>query len=182
MLFFGNIAPYKGLEYLIAAFSSFLGKTTVSSSYRREGKRTRRLLGQIRADPCPRRRCAIESSQRIEYVPDEETELYFKAADVWFFPTHMCFRVACFSWDIALGCRQSLPTSGLERRDHRRRNRLCVSSRGTHPTWPRKIERYFESDLFLQPANSARAIKAYANERYSWDEVAAITTACIHAF
>ena len=29
LLFFGNIAPYKGLEYLIAAFSKLLSRTLI---------------------------------------------------------------------------------------------------------------------------------------------------------
>jgi glycosyltransferase involved in cell wall biosynthesis len=38
------------------------------------------------------------------------------------------------------------------------------------------IHRYFESDLFRNLESRRLAIKAYANERYSWDKVAAITT------
>ena len=40
----------------------------------------------------------------------------------------------------------------------------------------RKIEKYFNSELFRNLENRRSAIKAYANERYSWDKVAAITT------
>ena len=56
------------------------------------------------------------------------------------------------------------------------------------PDLARTIERYFESDLFhsLESQRAAsgpegpttrREIKEYANERYSWVKVAAITTA-----
>jgi glycosyltransferase involved in cell wall biosynthesis len=40
----------------------------------------------------------------------------------------------------------------------------------------RKIEQYFASDLFANLERTRGNIKAYANERYSWDKVAAITT------
>ena len=40
-----------------------------------------------------------------------------------------------------------------------------------------KIERYFKSELFHNLETRRLQIKAYANERYSWDKVAAITTA-----
>ena len=40
-----------------------------------------------------------------------------------------------------------------------------------------KIEKYFKSDLFRNLEIRRPEIKTYANERYSWDKVAAITTA-----
>jgi glycosyltransferase involved in cell wall biosynthesis len=38
-----------------------------------------------------------------------------------------------------------------------------------------KIENYFTSELFHNLETRRLEIKAYANERYSWDKVAAIT-------
>jgi glycosyltransferase involved in cell wall biosynthesis len=40
-----------------------------------------------------------------------------------------------------------------------------------------KIDKYFKSELFHNLETRRLEIKAYANERYSWDKVAAITTA-----
>jgi glycosyltransferase involved in cell wall biosynthesis len=40
----------------------------------------------------------------------------------------------------------------------------------------RKIRRYFASQLFRELESRRAEIKAYANERYSWRKVAAITT------
>jgi hypothetical protein len=39
-----------------------------------------------------------------------------------------------------------------------------------------KIAKYFNSDLFHNLETRRLEIKAYANERYSWDKVGAITT------
>ena len=39
-----------------------------------------------------------------------------------------------------------------------------------------KIDEYFKSELFRNLETRRAEIKAYANERYSWDKVAAITT------
>ena len=41
----------------------------------------------------------------------------------------------------------------------------------------RSIENYFESDLFRDLEHNRPDIKRYANERYSWNKVAEITTA-----
>jgi glycosyltransferase involved in cell wall biosynthesis len=90
LLFFGNIAPYKGLEYLIAAFSRLIkndrnyclllvGKPKGEKGY---WKKIEEAIGRSGA-----RDRIIEI---IEYVPDETTELYFKAADVLVLPyTHV---------------------------------------------------------------------------------------------
>src|SRR5262249_13883551 len=86
LLFFGNIAPYKGLEYLIAAFDELLkedgsyrllivGKPKGPESYWNEVRRS-----------IERSKIADHIIAKIEYVPDEETELYFKAADVLILP------------------------------------------------------------------------------------------------
>src|SRR6266403_5224082 len=86
LLFFGNIAPYKGLEYLISAFSALLSK---DRSYRlmivgrpKGSENYWMRIQQAIADSGIRDRII----QRIEYIPDELTELYFKAADVLILP------------------------------------------------------------------------------------------------
>ena len=39
------------------------------------------------------------------------------------------------------------------------------------------ISKYFESELFRNLESRRAEIRAYANDRYSWDKVAAVTTA-----
>src|SRR5207249_1685755 len=92
LLFFGNIAPYKGLEYLVSAFTELLNK---DRSYRliivgrpkgSEGYWKQIQEGIVRNDIGDR------IIQRIEYIPDEETELFFKAADVLILPYTRVFQ------------------------------------------------------------------------------------------
>jgi D-inositol-3-phosphate glycosyltransferase len=82
LLFFGNITPYKGLEHLVEAF---IGLAKRDASYRLI------IVGKPKGceDYWQRIHQSIAGSgvgerviQRIEYVPDEQTELFFKAADV----------------------------------------------------------------------------------------------------
>src|SRR5207253_2127852 len=90
LLFFGNIAPYKGLEYLISAFSALLSK---DRSYRLiiagRPKGSEKYSKQIQ-QAIARSGIRDRIIQRIVYIPDELTELYFKAADVLILPyTHV---------------------------------------------------------------------------------------------
>ena len=92
ILFFGNIAPYKGLEYLVEAVATLVkvlpgvrlliaGRLKCESDY--WGAIEQRL-----AEP----RLADHVIARIEYVPDEETEIYFKSADVLVLPYTKIFQ------------------------------------------------------------------------------------------
>ena len=116
--------------------------------------------------------------QRIEHIPDDEAEIYFKAADVLIVPyIHIfqsgvpflaySFGLPVIATDVGSLCedivegenRFCLPTARFVRsgRDHSR-----STSRAN----------------YLRDLESRRLeIKEYANERYSWDKVAAITTA-----
>jgi len=177
MLFFGNIAPYKGLEYLIAAFSALLEK---DRSYRLlivgrpKGQQT--YWNEIR-------RTIISGNigdrviEKIEYVPDEETELYFKAADALVLPYAHVFQ----SGVLFLGYNFGLPAiaAGVASL----KNEIVEGKTGLvfRPQDPSdlasKIDEYFKSELFSNLENTRYQIKQYANDRYSWSKVAEITTA-----
>jgi glycosyltransferase involved in cell wall biosynthesis len=78
LLFFGNIAPYKGLEYLIEAFNELLKR---DRSYRLlivgGPKGSMDYWNEIRGTvDCSG--CQDHVLAKIEHVPDETTELYFK--------------------------------------------------------------------------------------------------------
>ena len=85
-LFFGQIAPYKGLEYLVEALPAILN----------EQKKFRLIVaGKVRRKPGARRdverrllrlNCSDRVGLRIEHVSDEEAELYLKGADVLVLP------------------------------------------------------------------------------------------------
>src|SRR5262249_33799494 len=92
LLFFGNIAPYKGLDYLVAALIEL---SKEFSNYRLI------IAGSIK--DCQTYWRAVEQSiilgnvgeriiRKIEYVPDEDTEIYFKAADVLVLPYTYIFQ------------------------------------------------------------------------------------------
>jgi glycosyltransferase involved in cell wall biosynthesis len=90
ILFFGNIAPYKGLEYLVAAFQHVLAQRDayrlIIAGTPKNCEGYWRTIRQAISDVVPSGRVLL----RAEFIPDEETELYFKAADVLVLPyTHI---------------------------------------------------------------------------------------------
>jgi D-inositol-3-phosphate glycosyltransferase len=175
LLFFGNIAPYKGLEYLIAAFHELLrtdntyrlvviGKPKGPESYWAETQRS--LFSRDIAD---------RVVAKIEYVPDEETELYFKAADVLILPYTHVFQSGVLFLGYSFGLPAIAADVGSLRKEIVEGETGFAFKPRDSSDLARKIQTYFKSELFRNLGNQRAEIKAYANERYSWHKVAAMT-------
>ena len=174
LLFFGNIAPYKGLEYLVTAFTVLLKR---DQSYRL--LIVGRPKGQM--DYWKGVERTIMNSEtgghviaRIEYVPDEETELYFKAADVLVLPYTRIFQ----SGVLFLGYSFGLPTIAADVGSLK--EEIIEGTTGfvfrpqDSSDLVRTIEKYFDSQLFRDLEKRRTQIVTYANDEHSWSKVAAI--------
>jgi D-inositol-3-phosphate glycosyltransferase len=176
MLFFGNIAPYKGLEYLIAAFMEIASE---HESYRLlivgKPKRCEDYWNQIQLI-ISRSGIRDRIIERIEYVPDEETELYFKAADVLILPYTRVFQSGVLFLGYSFGLPAIAADVGTLKEEIIEDETGFVFRPQDPSDLAKTIRRYFASELFRELASRRPKIKQYANERYSWSKVAAITT------
>jgi glycosyltransferase involved in cell wall biosynthesis len=177
LLFFGNIAPYKGLEYLIAAFGELLkknrgyrllivGKPKGSDSYWNQVRRM--ITGSGIRD---------RVIERIEYIPDEDTELFFKAADVLILPYTRVFQSGVLFLGYSFGLPAIAADVGTLKEEIIEGQTGFVFKPRDSSDLARKTDEYFASELFHNLETRRAQIKEYANERYSWNKVAAITTA-----
>jgi len=177
MLFFGNIAPYKGLEYSISAFSALLSK---DRSYRLiiagRPKGSENYWKQIR-QAIARGGICDRIIQRIEYIPDELTELYFKAADVLILPYAHVFQSGVLILAYSFGLPVIAADVGSLSEEIIEGQTGFVFKPRDSSDLARKTDEYFASELFHNLETRRAQIKEYANERYSWNKVAAITTA-----
>jgi glycosyltransferase involved in cell wall biosynthesis len=176
ILFFGALRPYKGVEYLVAAFQRIAAKRQkyrliIAGEPKKESEEyLRQIQETIASDPSRDR-----VIQKIEFVPDSETELYFKAADVSVLPYTLVFQsgVLFLSYSFGLPVVASDVGSFGEDIIEGRTGFLCK------PCDPvdlaRAIERYFESDLFKNLNRHRQSIRDYANSRNSWHVVASMT-------
>ena len=176
LLFFGNIAPYKGLEYLISAFAELLNK---DRSYRLiivgKPKGSEGYWKQIHQGIA---RSGIRDRviERIEYIPDEETELFFKAADVLILPYTRVFQSGVLFLGYSFGLPAIASDVGTLKKEIIEGQTGFVCKPQDSSDLASKIDEYFRSELFRNLEAQRAEIKAYANERYSWDKVAAVTT------
>ena len=175
LLFFGNIAPYKGLEYLIASFESLLrkdrsyrllvvGKPKGPESYWTAIRHTIATSG-----------IADRVIDKIKYVPDEETELYFKGADVLILPYIHVFQSGVLFLGYSFGLPAIAADVGNLKEEIIEGKTGFVFKRKDSSDLADKIDKYFNADLFDNLDTRRLEIKAFANERYSWGKIAAIT-------
>jgi glycosyltransferase involved in cell wall biosynthesis len=172
ILFFGNIAPYKGLEYLVSAFNQ-IGT----------GRADYRLIIAGRPKNCESYWTAIREEiangvqdgrilVRADYIPDDETEIYFKAADVFVLPYRRIYQSGVLFLGHSFGLPVLAADVGSLRDDVAEGETGFVFQPGDPADLARAIERYFESDLYSDLNNRRRWIREYATERHSWDVVA----------
>lgn len=176
ILFFGRITPYKGLEYLINAFQQVLA--------RRDDYRL--IVAGRPENDCRRYWSAIQERiredvrlgrilLRADHIPDDETELYFKAADVLVLPYRQIYQ----SGVLFLGYSFGLPILAADvaaLKDEIVEGKTGFVFRPEDPVdLAKAIERYFASDLFVDLKSRRQEIRDYATERHSWDVVGQVT-------
>jgi glycosyltransferase involved in cell wall biosynthesis len=176
LLFFGNIAPYKGLEYLVSAFTELLNK---DRSYRLiivgRPKGSEGYWKQIH-EGIARSGIRDRIIQRIEYIPDEETELFFKAADVLILPYTRVFQSGVLFLGYSFGLPAIAADVGTLKEEIIEGQTGFVFKPQDSSDLASKIDKYFKSQLFHDVEARRGEIKKFANERYSWDKVARVTT------
>lgn len=181
VLFFGAIRPYKGLEYLVDAF---LRLAVDNPEYRLivagEPKKgceqyIADILEKISHDPNGAR-----VIQRIHHIPDDETELYFKAADVFALPYTHVFQsgVLFLGYSFGLPVVASDVGSLCEEIVEGKTGFSCIPCDSAQLAGT--IQKYFESDLFANLGKRKHEIRDYANAQHSW-EVVSETTRNVYA-
>jgi D-inositol-3-phosphate glycosyltransferase len=169
ILFFGRIAPYKGLHFLVAAFRQMVAR---NPSYRliiagqpKEG--CENYLNEI-LHTIHNSTNAERVIQRIEFIPDEETEIYFKAADVLALPYEQIFQSGVLFLGYSFGLPAVATDVGSFNEDiiEKRTGFVCKSD--DPMDLAKTLESYFESDLFRTLNSRRQEIREYAAVRYSW--------------
>ena len=171
ILFFGRITPYKGLESLIAAFAEAL-KT--------DGNYRLIIAGRIKEcpdywqlvqDEITRLGVAERIIERIEFIPDNETERYFKAADVMVLPYTDIFQSGVLVLAYSFGLPVIASDVGSFRDDIVEGKTGYIFQPRDPVDMARVIRQYFESDLYRQLEIHRPEIRDYATQRYSWTTV-----------
>ncbi len=176
LLFFGQIAPYKGLEYLIAAMSE-LAMEEKNFRLVIAGRIKPGYVSYWNAVEREISRAGLENCiiQHIRFIPETEVEVYFKAADVAVIPYVEIFQSGVPFLAYSFGLPVIATDVGSLRQDivEGRTGFICRAKDSSDLA--NMIYQYFDSELFRDLEIRREEIKRYANERYAWEKVAEIT-------
>jgi len=171
ILFFGNITPYKGLEYLIDAFQKLLDpKDDYRLIIAGQPKNCETYWAPIR-DAIQGDVQAARIMLKADYVADEETELYFKAADVLALPYTHVYQSGVLFLGYSFGLPVLAADVGSLKADLIEGTTGFVFRPKDAADLARALKQYFASDLFANLSRARRAIKEFARDRNSWDIV-----------
>jgi len=177
VLFFGRIRPYKGIEYLLDAFR--LLSADRQANYRlviagEPKKGSEDYLHEIQ-ELVKRDFTQGQVIQKIQFIPDEEMELYLKAGDVLVLPYKEIFQSGVLFLAYSFGLPVVATDVGSFREEiiEGRTGFLCQP--GDPADLAKAIETYFSSDLYHNLSVRRQQLKDYANANHSWHAVAELT-------
>jgi len=177
MLFFGNIAPYKGLEYLISAMAALKEKIPDLRLI---------IAGRVKDKDCEdyweRIQKLIDNNGlgqsillHIRYVPDEEVEVFLKAVDVMILPYKHIFQSGVIFLSYNFGLPVIAADVGSIRDSIIKGETGFVFRVEDIIDLEDKIELFFKSELYGRTKENARNIIEYVNKNNSWRKVSGIT-------
>lgn len=177
LLFFGNITPYKGLEYLVQALA-VLRRRGVAARLIVAGRvKDRRTADYHAAVTKSIDELGIASSiiTKSEFIPDQEVGMYFNAADVCVLPYTTVFQSGVLFLSYGFGCPVVATDVGSLRDDviEGRTGFLCQPKDPKHLA--EVLNTYFDSDICQDLPRTREDIRRFARARYSWDGIAAVT-------
>jgi glycosyltransferase involved in cell wall biosynthesis len=172
ILFFGRIRPYKGLDYLISAFQKI---SVQEKSYRLivAGEPPKESLQYWQAIQQTIEQGGIGQQiiREIRFIADEETEIYFKVADVLVLPYTHVFQSGVLFLAYSFGLPVIATDVGSLRDDivEGKTGYVCPPCDAT--ALARCLETYFDSELFKTLDHRRADIRAFARARNSWGAV-----------
>lgn len=175
ILFFGRITPYKGLEYLVEAFQQLsaedgsykliiAGRPDCSEQYWSALQKT--IRQSLQSD-----RVLLRS----EFIPNEQTEVYFKAADILVLPYREIYQSGVLFLGHSFGLPVLTADVGSLKEDIVEGETGFVFRPQDALDLAKTLKRYFTSNLFGELENCRENIRAHAMERHSWDVVGQTT-------
>jgi glycosyltransferase involved in cell wall biosynthesis len=176
ILCLGRIKPYKGVEHLLAAFKEIAlrdrrYRLIVAGEVQKGNESYMDTLRQMVSRE-------IDDGQvflKGQFIPDEEMEVYLKAADVLVLPYNEIFQsgVLFLSYSFGLPVIATDVGSFGDEIVEGKTGYLCKPA--DPADLAKTIEEYFASDLYRNLSVSRQKIKDHADLHHSWGAVADLT-------
>jgi D-inositol-3-phosphate glycosyltransferase len=177
ILFFGRIRPYKGIEHLLSAFKLLSANT--KENYRlivagEPKKGSEKYLDEIQ-QTIQKDFKQGQVTVRIQFIPDEDMELYLKGADVLVLPYKEIFQSGVLFLAYSFGLPVVATDVGSFREEIVEGSTGFLCQAGDSAELAKCIEKYFASDIYKNLKFRRQEIKDYADANHSWNAVADLT-------
>lgn len=176
ILFFGQITPYKGLDYLIEAFRTESAKHNayrliIAGRPKPEFEEYwRSIENDIRGEVRDGRILV-----RAEFIPDTEIEVFLKCADVLALPYRHIYQSGVLFLGYSFGLPVLAADVGSLKEDIIEGETGFVFRPDDAADLANAIDRYFASDLFANLTSRRELISRQASRQHSWDTVSDMT-------
>jgi len=176
ILFFGRLRPYKGLHHLVDAFARLAAQ---DRSYRLiiagEPKKDTFEYWNELCQTMDEQPWSEQVIREARYIRDEETELFFKAADVVVLPYTSIFQSGVLFLGYSFGLPVIATDVGSLGDDIVEGETGFTCRPSDVPDLEQAIRRYFASDLYRNLEQRRPAIRAFVASRNSWQAVSETT-------
>ena len=176
LLAFGQIAPYKGLEILVAALPGLVQQDpsmhlVIAGKVKRGSEPYWRDIERQLADPA----LLGHVTTHIEHIPDENIEIYFKAADLLVMPYTHIFQSGVLFLGYSFGLPVVATDVGSLKDDIVEGKTGMVCEPHNPADLARAIRQYFDGAMYARLRSLRPEIQAHVNDGHAWSKVAGIT-------
>jgi glycosyltransferase involved in cell wall biosynthesis len=178
ILFFGRLVPYKGIEYLLEAYRLLLKDKGAKYKLILAGepkKGAEQYLEELQSVLSENSR-PDDVILKAQFVPDNEMELHFKAADVLTLPYKEIFQSGVLFLAYSFGLPVVATDVGSFHDDVIEGSTGYLCKPGDPADLARAIEKYFASDLYRNLNVRRQELREHANANHSWQAVADLTS------
>jgi glycosyltransferase involved in cell wall biosynthesis len=177
ILFFGHIAPYKGIDLLVDAFARLAGQNknyrlVIAGGPMKESQQQWRQVQQVIEESAIR----DQVLQHDWFIADHMIERYFKAADVLVLPYTHIFQSGVLFMSYTFG----LPVIATDIGSFSRSIVEGFTGYLCRPNDPQDlaavIDKYFSSEMFKNIDEQRIEIKSFIHASNSWEVAAAKTS------
>ena len=175
LLLFGNIRPYKGIEYALLALDILKAKYSglkliiagLVGEYGHYWTEIEKIIDSeaLKGDVL----------EELRFIPDEEIEVFFKAADLMVLPYKHIFQSGVLFLSLSFGLPVVATDVGSLREAVMDGGAGFVCRPSEVEDLAEKVDLYFQSELYRNQEDCRKKIIAYAMEKYSWKTIGMMT-------
>jgi glycosyltransferase involved in cell wall biosynthesis len=178
VLFFGNIDHYKGLDILIKCLD-FLPDNIINN-FRlliAGNSKDENYTGKILSDISDSTHSQL-INYRICYIPDEDVEQYFTAADCIVLPYRKIYQSGVIFMAYTFGLPIIVTDIGNFKNDMLEGKTGMIIKENTPEMLSKTITDFFSSEMYLKLSETRGFIKKWAIENYGWESIGKETRNC----